>query len=329
MTVPKLVIPNSVALQNIRAFVDNNHPFSDRSRRATIEFHPQWVHLEPVALAMAAAWGNWARREGYTLSAVNLGRKTAYAGRMRLFEHLGIDFDPGLEEREAAGKFVPLTRVANSREVASVIGDISALLHLQDEPETLSAVQFCVSELLRNVLEHSGSPDGAFVCAHRYTTTEPHRVTIAVADCGQGIPAHLGRVYEEAATDHALALGLAMQLGITGVLAGPYGRPDNAGAGLFITRSIAKGSGGYFFLLSGKAGYRLRRARNDDEMTELYLDPYSDPRHDRYRFRSPWLGTVVSVEIRTEKIGDYDSFLNWIFSKVPRRESKRGRIRFT
>jgi hypothetical protein len=326
---PRLVIPNSVALQNIRAFVAENRPFADRSKYATIEFNPQWVHLEPVALAMAAAWGSWARRSGYTIRAKNLGRKTAYAARMRLFEHLGIDFDPGLQERESAGRFVPITRVTTSREVAAVIGDISALLHLQDDPETLSAVQFCVSELLRNVLEHSGSPDGAFVCAHRFTTAEPHRVTIAVADCGQGIAAHLGRAYEAAAKNDAIALRLAMQLGVTGALAGQYGRPDNAGAGLFITRSIAKGSGGYFFLLSGKAAYRLRRARSEDEMTHLYLDPYDDPRHDSYAFEAPWLGTVVSVEIRTEKIGDYDNFLNWIFSSVPRRESKKGQIRFT
>jgi hypothetical protein len=326
---PRLVIPNSVALQNVRAFIADNRPFEEGSGEAVLEFHPQWVHMEPVALAMAAAWGTWAKRKGFPLRATNLGRKTAYAGRMRLFEHLGIDFDPGLEEREAAGRFVPLTQVTMSSDVRKVIGDISALLHLHEDPETLSAVQYCVSELLRNVLEHSGSPDGAFVCAHRYTDKEPHRVTIAVADCGRGIPSHLGRVYPEAAEDHEIALGLAMRPGITGALAGKYGTPDNAGAGLFITRSIAKGSGGYFFLLSGNAAYRLRRARNDDEMTDLYLDAYDEPRRDRYKFDSPWLGTVVSVEIRTEKIPDYDGFFQWIFRKIPRRETKKGRIRFT
>jgi len=326
---PKLIIPNSVVLQNVRAFIANNSPFEDGSTEAVLEFHPQWVHMEPIALSMAAAWGLWAKRQGLPLRATNLGRQTAYAGRMKLFEHLGIDFDPGLAEREAAGRFVPLAQVTTSRDVGRVIGDISALLHLHEDPETLSAVQYCVSELLRNVLEHSHSPDGAFVCAHRYTTAEPHRVTIAVADCGQGIASHLGRVYPEAMEDHDLALGLAMRPGITGAMAGQYGTPDNAGAGLFITRSIAKGSGGYFFLLSGNAAYRLRRARNDDEMSELYLDAYDEPRRDRYRFESPWLGTAVSVEIRTEKIRDYDNFFQWIFRRIPRRETKRGRIRFT
>lgn len=326
---PRLVIPNSVALQNIRAFVDSNRPFEDDSDEALLQFHPQWVHVEPVALAMAAAWGRWAIRQGYRLRADNLGRKTTYAGRMKLFEHLGVDFDPGIQEREAAGRFVPLTNIRDSKDVRNVMGDISALLHLQEDPETLSAVQYCVSELLRNVLEHSGSPDGAFVCAHRFAEKEPHRVTIAVADCGQGIPAHLGRVYPDAAIDSGVALGLAMRPGITGAVTGPYGTPDNAGAGLFITRSIAKGSGGYFFLLSGNAGYRLRRARHDSEMTELFVDPYDEPHHDRYRFESAWVGTVVSIEIRTEKIGDYDGFFQWIFGRIPRGETRRERIKFT
>lgn len=326
---PRLAIPNSAALHNIRAFVGKNHPFTDDGLdEAILEFHPGWVHVEPVALAMAAAWGRWAHRRGYTLRAVNLGRKTAYAGRMRLFEHLGIDFDPGLQEHESAGRFVPLTQIVDSQDVARVLGDISALLHLQDDPETLTAVQYCVSELLRNVLEHSESPDGAFVCAHRFTTSEPHRVTIAVADCGQGIGHHLGRAYPEASTNDSLALGLAMQPGITGALRGAYGAPDNAGAGLFITRSIAKGSGGYFFLLSGKAAFRLRRARTDEEMSGLYVDPYDEPRHDRFQFDSGWRGTVVSVEIRTEKIAEYEGFFQWIRGRMPRRDSKREKIRF-
>lgn len=278
---------------------------------------------------MAAAWGTWARREGYELRAENLGRKTAYAGRMRLYEVLGIDFDPGLEEHEESGRFLPLTQVRDSGSVRRVIADISALLHLDDDPETLSAVQYCVSELLRNVLEHSGSPDGAFICAHRYITSEPHRVTIAVADCGQGIAAHLAHAYPAASTDDALALRLAMRPGVTGARAGQYGTPDNAGAGLFITRCIAKGSGGYFFLASGKAAYRLRRARNDDEMVELEFDAFDERRHDIYRSTGGWMGTVVSVEIRTEKIADYNGFFQWIFERVPRKESHGRRIRFT
>ncbi|MGH7268202.1 MAG: hypothetical protein ACREMB_25570, partial [Candidatus Rokuibacteriota bacterium] len=91
----------------------------------------------------------------------------------------------------------------------------------------------------------------------------------------------------------------------------------------------AKGTGGYFLLSSGRASYRLRRSRNDDEMIELYIDANDDPRHDDWLSTFPWQGTAVSVEIRTEKIGDYDGFFRWIFDQIPRRGSRRGRIKFT
>jgi hypothetical protein len=154
-------------------------------------------------------------------------------------------------------------------------------------------------------------------------------VTIAVADCGRGIADHIGQVYREALRNDRVALGLAMRPGVTGVQAGMYGVPDNAGAGLFITRCMAKGTGGYFLLYSGRAAYRLRRAQSDDEMSQVFLDAFDDPRHDLWTLSSAWQGTVVSVEIRTEKIGDYEGFFGWIFDKIPRRESARRRIRFT
>lgn len=220
-----------------------------------------------MALVMIAAWGAWCRRQGYQIKVRNQGPHAAYMARMRLFEHLGVPYDARpATAREEAGRFLPVTQVTRREDVPGVIGSISALLHLQDDPEALSAVQYCVSELLRNVLEHSGSPDGGFVAAHRYTKKGPHRVTIAVADCGRGIADHLGQVHPEALQNDRVALALAMRPGITGARAGMYGVPDNAGAGLFITRCMAKGTGGYFLLSSGRAAYRLRRSRGDEEM---------------------------------------------------------------
>jgi len=278
---------------------------------------------------MMAAWGAWCRREGYTLRGENLGKHTAYAARMRLFQLLGIEFDPGVKEHEEAGRFLPLTQVRRQEDLSAVIGNISAILHLDDDPESLAAVQYCISELLRNVLEHSGSPDGAFVCAHRFVEKGPHRVTIAVADCGQGITSHLERAHPEVTGDDVAALGLAMQPGITGAQPGMYGTPENAGAGLFITRCIAKGTGGYFLLLSGSAAYRLRRALSSDDMIELYIDPYDDDRAYKWVFEKPWHGTVAVVEIRTETIAHYENFFQWIFSQIPSRRATTRRINFT
>jgi hypothetical protein len=278
---------------------------------------------------MIASWGTWCKRNGKKIQVENLGRHGAYAARMHLFDHLGVNFKHGVQEREEAGRFLPVTQVSSRSQVSPVIGDISALLHLEDDPESLAAVQYCVSELLRNVLEHASSEDGAFVCAHRYTKTSPHRVTIAVADCGSGIRKHLGRVHKDASKNDKSALTLAMRPGITGAIPGVYGAPDNAGAGLFFTRCIAKGTGGYFLLVSGNAAFRQRRATNDDQQICLYINAMDDPRHDLWEFDSPWVGTVVAVEIRTDNIKDYEGFFQWIFRQIPSKSVKRRRIHFT
>jgi hypothetical protein len=306
-----------------------NKPFEGNSSKAILEFDTRWAYLDPMALAMIAAWGAWCRRQGYDMRIGNLGRHADYSARMKLFEHIGLSYDREIVEHEQAGRFLPITQVTNHQRLTSVIGDISALLHMDNEPDGLAAVQYCVSELIRNVLEHSGSAEGAFVCAHRYTKKKPHRVTIAVADCGQGVAAHLGQVHPDALQNDSVALGLAMRPGITGARPGIYGTPDNAGAGLFITRSIAKGTGGYFLMYSGHAAYRLRRTKNPRRQISLYVDPYDEPRHDRWQFNSCWQGTVVVVEIRTEKIADFQGFFQWIRKNMPKRVATGRRIKFT
>lgn len=326
---PQFIFPNSASLHTAKAFFEGHKPFDTDGRPAILRFHPAWAHLEPFALSMAAAWGTWCRRNHMEIKVENLGRRADYAARMRLFQYLGVKYDPKVVEHEEAGRFVPITQVKDRTSITAVIGDISALLHLNQEPDALAAVQYCVSELLRNVLEHSGSEDGAFVCAHRYTTGEPHRITLAVADCGMGISKHLSANYPDASGNDRIAIGLAMRPGITGARLGLYGTPENAGAGLFITRCIAKGTGGYFFISSGNAAYRLRRSNDPESKTDLYIDPYDEPRYDLWEFPSAWKGTVVSVEIRTEQIEDFQDFFVWIREHLPQRMSGERRIRFT
>jgi anti-sigma regulatory factor (Ser/Thr protein kinase) len=323
---PAFKLPNSASLKNVRPFLESNNFFS-RRRGATIEFHPGWCHLEPHALAMAAAWGVEQIDAGMTIKVKNKER-AKYAARKKLFDHIGVAVPFEIHEHEEAGRFVPITQVKDSASVRSVIADISALLHLQDDPETLAAVQYCLSELLRNVLEHSASNNGAFVCAQNFRTGTPPRVAIAVADCGIGIPEHLRRAFSDASDRDSEVVSFALKPGVTGAPRGVYGTPDNAGAGLFITRCIAKGSGGYFFIASGHGAYRLRRARNPDEQTELYEDPLDD-RHDLWEFHHPWKGTVVALEIRTDQIADFEGYFAWIRRHFSDRSRKTRRIRFT
>ena len=329
---PTFLVPNSACIHTIKSFLGMNAPFSDPVPPARLELHPRWAHMDPMALSMAAAWGGWCQRQGIEVEVENIaGSHANYAARMKLFYHLGVNYPTVLAEREEAGRFMPITQVKSASELQTVIGNVSALLHLDEEPNGLNAVQYCVSELVRNVLEHSGSPEGAYVCAQRYLEKgkKPSRVTIAVADCGEGIAAHLGDRYKQARDSDMIALSLAMQPGITGALAGMYGTPNNAGAGLFITRTIAKATGGYFVLASGKAAFRVNQHKEKKAGREIYLDALDDPKSTSYPLTDEWHGTVAAMEIFTDRVPDFPEVFQWIRSQLPTKKTAAGKIRFT
>lgn len=283
------------------------------------------MNLEPFSLAMIAAWSSWCQEKSLEINIQNLTSSVDYAWRMGLFNFLPYDYSPSRIEHEEAGRFMPIKNVKNAGDVRSVIADISALLHMQDNTEGLAAVQYCISELLRNSLEHSNSTQGAFVCAQNYQ--KGHRVSIAVADCGIGVTKHLARKFPEVTNDDKLALDYALRPGYTGAIAGLYGTPDNAGAGLFITRSISKGCGGHFLLYSGKSCYRLKRASVNAQRV-LFPDALLEP-HNFWEFENSWQGTVVALEILTDKIYDFDEYFGWIRDQLKVQFASKGKIKFT
>jgi hypothetical protein len=103
---------------------------------------------------------------------------------------------------------------------------------------------------------------------------------------------------------------------------------DNAGAGLFITRAIAKATGGYFVLMSGDSVFRLRRSIKKSERL-LFRDAFDDPRHDVWKLSTPWVGTVAAVEVATEQIPDFHKFFQWIRQQLPAKKTAVGKIKFT
>jgi hypothetical protein len=327
---PKLLIPNEASIRTIRNLLFANSPFADKNSPAQLVMHPKWAFMDPIAMAMAAAWGGWCQRQGCSMQAANVsGPSQKYVIRMGLFEHLHVSHDPLIAEHEEAGRFIPLTQVKTGAELAAVIGNVSALLHLDKEPHALAAVQYCISELIRNVLEHSGSIEGAYVCAQRYTSNPPH-VSIAVADCGSGIASSLSYSYPQAEHDDKVALQLAMQLGITGaVKSGMYGSAtDNAGAGLFFTRAIAKATGGYFALISGNGAFRVKRLQKG-ERPLVYQDAFKDRRHNFWTLDWKWPGTVAAAEVLTQNVPNFPKFFQSIVQQLPAKKTAAGKIKFT
>lgn len=319
-------VPNSASIHTSKSFLIKNDFFSNKSPVARLEFHPKWMHIEPIALSMIAAWGAWCNRNRKKIKVYNLKTQPEYAARMHLFDFIKVNYTARYKEHEESGRFLPLRCIKSRSEIQSVMGDISAMLHLDQDQESLAATQYCLSELLRNVCEHANSEDGAFICAHNFRGKGPHRITMAVADCGIGIRAHLSTNHPDIKNSDRFALQKAMTSGVTGASPGMYGSPENAGAGLFITRSIAKTTGGYFEILSGNAVYRLRR--NNQNQLKLFQDPFLDSA-DIWELPSPWNGTVVTMEIRTDRISNFKELFSRIRVSMPERTHTKKEIRFT
>jgi hypothetical protein len=281
------------------------------------------VYLQPYALSMLAAWGDYWTSKGVKIEFENLGSASlAYAWRMGLFRFLPAQYKPRREEHEEAGRFIPLRRIERSSELATFLTDLAPLLH---RPEHAQAVQYCLSETIRNVLEHAGGAP-AFICAQYYR--QANKVSIGVADCGIGIRQSLSRNYT--LSSDADALLTAMRPGVTGAQRGMYGAVDNAGAGLFFTKSIAKASHEYFTMISGTAAFRLRRSRPNEPVV-LYLDARHD-RHDLYRRLPRWRGTVAAADIGIRPDRSFESIMAAIREAYASgRPARRGahRILFT
>jgi hypothetical protein len=312
----QIEIPNSVRQHTIHNFLGKcSFLLNPEDEHVEICFPSRLVFMEPFGLAMLAAFGDDAhtRNVKITLETPDV-TGLAYLKRMHVFEHLRIPYPSDIKEREEAGRFIPVTKVMGDEELKHFIGSLMPILHL-DETSAM-AVSYCVSELVRNVLEHAGSA-GAYVCAQRY---QGSRVCVGVADRGRGILNSLRNNYPDMRT-YREAIPFCLRPGVTGSKSF-----ENAGAGLFFTKSLAKLSNSYFSIYSGDTCYRM--LKNQD--LGLFPDPLAD-RHNLWTGLQSWPGTVVAVDLNTEELKQFPLLLSDISQvyQTTRTPKPRRKIRFT
>lgn len=291
-------------MQSARNFLANAD-WTVEPGKTIIRFHDRYCHMEPWVVAALAAWGLRAQEAGVEIAVENANR-ARYAWRMGLDQYLGVD--PGIEvgEREETGRFLALRSVKSTEEVGAVIADVVPLLHLEDQPEQRGAVQYALSEMIRNVREHSGSDHGAVVCAQWYRRDKPDPyVSVGIADTGRGIRRSLLDNYPDIADD-AEALLTALLPGVTGSQPDVYGSSNNAGAGLFYTRQLAAASVQRFGLISGEAVFRSSTALRPPEDSDMVFPISAYP------------GTVVSVNIAFHPEASFETFIRLTGSEFTR-----------
>jgi anti-sigma regulatory factor (Ser/Thr protein kinase) len=296
-------IPNSAFLGNLNAFI-KKADFSDTAS-IYITANEKWMSVHPVVLCMLAALGVMVRSESSEDRPVLCERFTAgskhYFKRMGLFDFLGLNSEMEINEHEPAGRFIPITQIQDSKTLSRFIEDMIPLLHL--DVQQSQSIKYIVSELVRNVLEHSASKYGAFVAAQYYPKT--NTIRIGIADTGVGIRQTITRSHV-AKTD-ADAIRLALTPGITGTTSKEGGTDYNAGAGLFFTKSISKTNSDFFIIYSGDTLYKLLRKQEDGGA--LNSDPFID-RHTIESGLPTWKGTVIGVDMTLDDNENFANLLN-------------------
>jgi anti-sigma regulatory factor (Ser/Thr protein kinase) len=319
----KVFLPNSANLQNLTALF----PHFDLSNPDEFEFamHDRWVAVHPVVLAMTACLAARFRQRGGTITGNATQVATLpYLIRMGLFDHLGIDPGREIVAHEESGRFIPLTQIKDASQLREAITNLVPLLHAP--PAVADPIRYVFSEMVRNALEHSSSPVGAFVCAQYYS--ESKRIAIGIADAGIGVLGSMERHHR--VRTHAEALRLALQPGITGTTNRIGGNEFNAGAGLFFTKSIATMSRNRFVLYSGGSMFRLMKTRERYEPI-LHSDPIRDPH--RFVDAPPWQGTVVGIDLNIERGIEFAALLEFIRAAyridVKSKKDYSNKIRFS
>ena len=314
----KIHLPNSAFLGNFDPFIssfDTNNP-----KTLEITANKKWISIHPAALAMVAALGLTLKPKDIRFEKLE-ARSKHYLERMGLFKIMGLKSGIPVTEHEPAGRFVPLAKITNSEELSHVIADVVPLLHLQ--PSQAEPIKYILSELVRNVFEHSGAQNGAIVCAQFYEKS--NTIRIGIVDTGVGIKKTINASY--AASSDLEGIKLALTPGITGTTKRIGGTEYNAGAGLFFIKSIAKVSRDFFVIYSGNAMYKLLKSDPNTKSVRLYSDPFKD-RHATKDSLPYWPGTVVGIDIALEQNQVFSLLLDHIRKTYTKTVSERKKQKY-
>ncbi|MEK7548426.1 MAG: hypothetical protein AAB499_00820, partial [Patescibacteria group bacterium] len=164
----KIHLPNSAYIGNIDFFLAN---FNDsQPDRLEVTANEKWISIHPVALSIIAALSLRVSPSKITCKPIT-AKSAHYLDRMGLNKFLGLELGSGVVEHESSGRFVPLTQIKTSDELTKFLTDIIPLLHLAETPKHAESIRYIISELVRNVLEHSNSKYGAVVSAQYFKKT--------------------------------------------------------------------------------------------------------------------------------------------------------------
>jgi hypothetical protein len=252
---------------------------------------------------------DWVCRQRKTVEFTNLTACQAlnYLQRMNFFELSGIKLPESFTRHDEAKRFVPLRQIDEStrgnvdgicREIAACVFPEMADSCVPEETGPHDLLEYSSSELINNVIQHARGT--GYVAAQVYQRSD--LVRVAVADCGIGIL----KSFEENSAPfwspqmtHLDGVRTALQPQVSSKMhlqGGWSGGVVNAGVGLSMLRAIAHCAEGTFTLVSG-----------DGFFQHNFFDQRSLP--SELTIPAPFQGTICSVEVRKQKLGNVQVLL--------------------
>lgn len=312
----KIHLPNSAFLGNLDAFLRNFDPSISESLEITA--NQKWLSLHPLVLSMVAALGLTVDPKRIKFDTPE-ATSAHYLVRMGLFKMMRVPCEIEIEEHAPEGRFIPLTQIRTSDEASTFVTEMIPLLHL-DNPDHAQTIGHIITELVGNVLDHAHSRNGAILCAQYYKKS--NSIRIGIADSGRGLKSTINRSH--AADTDIEAIRLALWPGITGTTRKKGGTPQNAGAGLFIIKSIASVNRDLFVIYSGSGFYKMLPRKKGSPL-RLKSDPFAD-RHSKGGVFPRWTGTVVGIDITLNQTQEFKVLLEAVseaFYKARKTTPKR------
>ncbi len=229
----------------------------------------------------------------------------SYAAHMGFFRAFGLKFGNKPGEASGSSTYLPITilNVADLEQEAADAYDhvgnvieskseeIAKILTRQQSGDIVDTLTFSIREILRNVVEHSGSEIIEY-CAQYWPTK--NLVELAVLDTGNGIMHGLSSNPYLNINNERDALHLAMLPGISGkmykgVKKRKHDEWQNSGFGLYMTSRICRNGGDFFIASNDQSIFLDRTSKNDLEC--------------KYK------GTALRLRIDTSNIYSYSEML--------------------
>lgn len=270
-------VPQNLSLRNAINFCNRLWSLED-DENYDFDF-ARLGRVEPFTMAYVAnELKRFSEAKPGTCSAMNF-EKHSYAAHMGFFRAFGLEHGKEPGEANGSSTYIPLTilNVSDIKKEAARFGEhigdvleekskrIATILTRQETGDLVDTLTFSIREIMRNVVEHSGS-DVIEYCAQYWPTK--HLVEVAVLDTGTGIYEGLqSNPYLEMSNERD-AVHLALLPGISGkmykgVKERKHDEWQNSGFGLYMTNRICR-NGGDFFICSNDSSVLLGSGKKED-----------------------------------------------------------------